>query len=181
MIIWNTNRLAVAIAEKRIPSEEKFRYLLSSYCLFAVTGYVGSIFISPPGGWIFWYEALLVLVVTYFGLLRCRESYKGATDDRLLEICVILGFPLGIKLIAFTWIAHVSVGLGFRWLLSHITLTSESPFFPFVEFFLKAISQFYSFLIAAIGAALYYWRLSIHIKTAVNGGVQVSTAPNHGI
>lgn len=164
LILWNTKALAAAISRQQIPPKEKFQYLLFSYCMYAASGYVAWLFITPPSGWLFWYEGLLVLIVTYFGLLRCRERYEGARDDRLLENCVMLGVPLGIKLILFTWLAHASVGWGMQWLVSHLTLTDESSI-TLINFLLSATHKFYAFVIAAIGTGAYYLRMSTHLET----------------
>lgn len=165
VILWDTNALAVALAEKRVPSGEKFKYLLISYCMYAASGYIAWLFITPPSGWLFWYEGALVLIVTYIGLLRCKESYEGAPDDRLLEYCVILGVPLSVKLILFTWLAHWLVGWGFREGMPHITITSQSALFPAVSFLITAFGRFYAFLITAIGMILFFLRLSVHLET----------------
>jgi hypothetical protein len=165
VILWDTNALALALAEKRVPSAEKFRYLLISYCMYAASGYVAWLFITPPSGWLYWYEGALVLIVTYFGLLRCKESYEGAPDDRLLEDSVILGVPLGVKLILFTWLAHWLVRWGFSEAMPHVTITSQSALFPIVSFLISAIGKFYPFLITAIGTGLFFLRLAVHLKT----------------
>lgn len=164
LVLWNTNALALAIAKREVSPREKFRYLLFSYCMYAASGYIGWLFITPPSGWLFWYEGLLVLIVTYFGLLRCRDRYEGALDDRLLENCVMLGVPLGLKLILFTWLAHASIGWGIQWLVSNLALTDESPI-EIVDFLLSAAYKFYAFLIMAIGTGVYYLRLSVHLET----------------
>lgn len=164
VILWNTNELALALAEREISSGEKFTYLLISYCMYAAVGYVAWIFVTPPSGLLFWYEGALVLIVTYVGLLRCRESYEGVSDDRLLEDCVILGVPLGVKLILFTWLAHLLVGWGFREGMPHITITSESVLFPVVSFLIAAFGKFHAFLITVIGTGLFFIRLSVHLE-----------------
>lgn len=166
--LWNTNELALALAERKIPSVEKFSYLLISYCMYTASGYVSWIFVTPSSGLLFWYEGALVLIVTYVGLLRCKESYEGVPDDRLLEDCFILGVPLGVKLIIFTWLAHLLVGWGFREGMPHITITSQSALFSVVIFLIAAFGKFYSFLIAAIGTGLFFLRLSAHLKTIAN-------------
>lgn len=177
VILWNTNELALALAERKIPSAEKFTYLLISYCMYAASGYLAWIFVTPPSGLLFWYEGALVLIVTYVGLLRCKESYEGAPDDRLLEDCVILGVPLGVKLILFTWLAHWLVGWGFREGMPHITLTSESALFPVVSFLITAFGKFYAFLITAIGTGLFFLRLSVHLETIASA----QSVPNPSI
>jgi hypothetical protein len=169
IILWNTNALAKAIAERRIPPNEKFLYLLLSNCMYAAAGYAAWLFVTPPSGWLFWYEGLLVLVVTYFGLLRCRERYEGANDDRLLENCIMLGLPIGLKLLLFTWAAYAAVGWGMQWIVTHINITSsDSPTqFAVVSFLLKAVHRFHAFIITTVGTGLYYLRLSVHLETIV--------------
>lgn len=165
VILWNTNALAIALAKRQISSGDKFKYLFITNCIYAASGYVAWLFVTASSGWLFWYEGFLVLVVTYFGMLRCREGYEGATDDQLLENFVILSLPLSLKLITFTWLAHISVGLGTQWIVSNLTFTSESSVFPVLEFLLNAIRKFYAFLIAAIGTGVFYLRMSKHLET----------------
>ena len=174
LILWNTPALATAIAKDQIAPDRKFQYLLVSNCMYVASGYVAWLFVSPPAGWLFWYEGLLVLVVTYFGLLRCRERSEGVSEDRLLENFVMLGVPLGLKLIAFTWLAHAFVSWSLRWIVGHLTLTSESSAFSAVAFLLNATQHFYAFLIAAIGVGIFYMRMATHLETIATN----NPAPN---
>ncbi|MCE1243831.1 hypothetical protein [Oryzomicrobium sp.] len=120
--------------------------------------------VTPSSGWLYWYECVLVLVVTVFGLIRCREQYQEETGTRLLEAVTILGVPLGIKLIAFTWLAYAGFGRGLSWLISGIQLEPDSPR-ALIEFFIKSAYSFYPFLIPVLGVAAYYMRLATHLKT----------------
>jgi len=164
MILWNTHALALAIADKRLSPKLKFQYLLFNYCMYSASGYFGWLFMNPPSGWLFWYEGFLVLVLTYFGLLRCQESYEGNIDDRLLENCVILGVPLGLKFILFTWLAHLTVGKGVEWLTSNLVLESNS-IISLVNFLISATYRFYAFIITAVATGVYYLRLREHLGT----------------
>jgi hypothetical protein len=176
IIFWNTNALAKAIAERRVSPNEKFLYLLLGNCMYAAAGYAAWLFVTPPSGWLFWYEGLLVMIVTYFGVLRCRERYEGASDDRLLENCVMLGLPIGLKLLLFTWIAHATVGWGMQWIVTNLTLTEGSPI-RLVNFLLGAIHKFYAFLITAVGTGLYYLRMSAHLETIATSAETFNPTP----
>lgn len=171
---WNTGRLAVDLAQRKVSSEEKFYYLVANNCVWAAAGYIGSQFFVAPAGWLFWYEGLLVIIITAFGLIRCRDKYRGAIDNRLLEDCIILGVPLSLKLLAFTWLAYFGFDSFFSWLYSNLTLTEDSPV-ELITFFLNGIHKFYPFLIVVIGTFIYYLRLSGHLKT-VAVGVETSNS-----
>lgn len=166
--IWNTSRLAVALAERKLSSEQRFAYLVASNVIWVCAGYFGSLFVSPSSGWLFWYEGLLVVVVTVFGLIRCRAKYQGVADDRLLEAYVVLSVPLSVKVVGFTWLAHLGVGWGLQALVSNLHPTSESPL-ALIEFLLKAAYTFYPFLIAAFTTIFYYMRLATHLETVAAG------------
>lgn len=166
--LWNTQSTAVALARGEITPGEKFRYLVASNLTWLSAGYSGPFIITPPSGWLYWYECILVLVVTVFGLIRCRDKYEGAQEDRLLEAIVVLSVPLGIKFLLFTWLAHLGFAWGLPWLLSGIHLTPESPVVQ-INFLIKAIYAFYPFLIAAVGAMIYYFRLATHLQSVASG------------
>ena len=165
--LWNTNRLAVALAQRKVSADEKFVYLVISWSIGAAAGYLGSLFVVASGGWLFWYEGLLVLGVTVFGLIRCRDKYQG-TDDRLLEHCVVLSAPLNLKYFFFTWLAFITASQFLHWIISNLSFTSDSPA-SHISFLLNAVNTFYPFLISVIGILLYYIRLSVHLKTIAAG------------
>lgn len=165
--LWNTQRTASALARGKITPTEKFQYLVASNLTWLGAGYVAPFIVRAPSGWLYWYECLLVLVVTVFGLIRCRDHYEGAAENRLLEAVVVLSVPLGIKFLLFTWLAHLGFARGLPWLLSGIFLTAESPIAQ-IDFLIKAIYTFYPFLIATVGALIYFFRLATHLRTIAN-------------
>lgn len=166
--LWNTQRTAAALARGEITPAEKFQYLVASNLTWLGAGYVGPFIVRPPSGWLYWYECLLVLVVTVFGLVRCRDHYEGAEENRLLEAVVVLSVPLGIKFLLFTWLAYLGFGRGLPWLLSGILLTAESPIAQ-IDFLIRAIYTFYPFLIASVGAIIYFFRLATHLQSVASG------------
>lgn len=166
--LWNTHSTATALARGEIAPADKFRYLVASNLTWLSAGYVGPFIVKAPSGWLYWYECLLVLIVTVFGLSRCRDNYEGVEDDRLLEAVVVLSVPLGIKFLLFTWLAHLGFAWGLPWLLSGIRITAESPVVQ-IDFLIRAIYAFYPFLIASVGAIIYYFRLAAHLRGIASG------------
>ncbi len=163
--LWNTNRLAVELAQGRVTTKEKFVYLAFSWTIGAAAGYIGSLFITGSAGWLYWYEGLLVSVITVFGLIRCRDKYEGAGDDRLLEHCVILSAPLNLKYFLYTWLAYVAVHQSLTWVVLKLSFTSEDSSTTFITWLLNAVVTFQSFLITVIGLLVFYLRMSVHLKT----------------
>ena len=163
--LWNTHRLAVDLAQGKVTSDEKFVYLAFSWGIGAAAGYVGSLFVIGSAGWLYWYEGLLVSLITVFGLIRCRDKYKGAGDDRLLEHCTVLSAPLNLKYFVFTWLAYVAVRQGLTWVMLKLSFSSEDSSVTLVTWLLNAVVTFQSFLIAVIGMLVYYLRMSTHLKT----------------
>jgi hypothetical protein len=104
MILWDTPRLASLLAAGRVTSSEKFRYLFVGQILIVVLGYVFYFLPLTTGGWLYLYECAMILVITGAGLVRCRDSYAGATDDRLLETFLVLSVPLTIKVTLLSWV-----------------------------------------------------------------------------
>lgn len=165
MYLWNTNRLALALANRELSAEDKFKYLLASYVMYGGATYADSLFVVGSGGWLYWYEAFMVVVLTWFGLIRCKTKYIPAHGDSLLENCVVLGLPLGLKLLLFTWAAHYSCRTALTWAVRNISLLNERGT-ELVPFALQASIIFYPFVIAVLGTAWYYWRLSAHLQTS---------------
>lgn len=165
--IWNTHRIATDLAKGVMRPSEKFQYLVATNVIWVAAGYVGGFFVNASSGWLYWYECFLILVVTVFGLIRCKENYEGVADDRLLEATVILSVPLSLKFLLFTWIAHYGFSRGLPVLFSSIDTNAESNLF-LIGFLAKASYLSYPFLIAAIGSALYYFRMASHLRTIAN-------------
>lgn len=162
---WNTHQLAIDLSISQLSAAQRFQYLVASNVIWVFAGYAGAYFVTPPSGWLYWYECLLILVVTVFGLIRCRDRYQNNEENRLIEAVVILGVPLGIKLLLFTWAAHMAFSWGLPWALSGVTLSAESPI-TLIEFLVKATYRSYPFLISVVGVAIYYLRLVGHLQTA---------------
>ena len=160
--LWNTNLLAVAVAQRQVTTKEKFFYLVAGSCIGLAAGYIALLIVVAPAGWLFWYEGLFVIIITVFGLIRCRDKYQGVQDDRLLEDIIILSVPLGLKIIAFTWLAYISVDEFFSWYLLNRTF-DENPYM------IAGTLKFYPFLIEVIATFIYYIRLSAHLKTVADG------------
>jgi hypothetical protein len=168
MILWNTSRLANLLAAGRVTSAEKFRYLFLGQILIVVLGYVFYFLPLTTGGWLYFYEAVMILVTTGAGLVRCRESYAGATDDRLLESFLVLSVPLTIKVTILSWAPATVV----YWAMTRYAdkIDVSSPFaVEFVQFAYRFLYVFTPF-VAAVGAAFcFWWRMGTHLRTVASG------------
>jgi hypothetical protein len=164
------------LAQDSVSPSDKFLYLAINFGIYASAGYVAVLFVSVPGGWFYWYEGLLVLGVTVVGLVRCRDKYGAAPDDKLLASCLILGVPLGLKLILLTWFISFLVMWGLRWSTLYLGASALAPGSVPRMLFEMAIAG-YGFVIAILGNVVYFIRLSEHLAT-VGSGIQSNAIAN---
>lgn len=167
MYIWNTNRLAVALANHELSPDEKFKYLLFSSSMYSVAGYLAWFFVIGSGGRLFWIEALIILLITVYGLIRCKDQYSSSREDRLLESFVVLSVPLGVKLLLFSWGGHLAIRYSLAWLMPKVAASNETIHAVVSAF--NIANDLYAFVIALLGTALYYWRLGVHLETVARG------------
>jgi hypothetical protein len=168
MILWDTPRLANLLAAGRVTSADKFRYLVVGQILILVLGYVFYFLPLTTGGWLYFYEAALIVVITGAGLIRCRDSYAGATDDRLLASFLMLSVPLTIKVTLLSWAPATVV----YWAMTRYAdkIDVSSPFaVELVQFAYRFLYVFTPF-VAAVGAAFFFWwRMGTHLRTVAKG------------
>jgi hypothetical protein len=86
----------------------------------------------------------------------------------MLASCMVLGVPLGLKLLLFTWIAFFFSGRALRWLAMTMGVSPSDP-----ESLLKILMEMafagHGFVIMVLGTVIYYFRLSAHLETVGSG------------
>jgi hypothetical protein len=168
MILWRTSALAAALAAGRVSADQKFRYLLVLELLWVALGYLAYLLPVTSRGWLFYYEGVVVLVITGAGLVRCRQAYAPATDDRLLEHLLILSLPLTIKVTLFWWGAAWFIPFALARVAESLSVSSE-PVGQAIQFFYSAVHVFTPFVAAVVAAACFWYRMSIHLATVAAG------------
>lgn len=165
MYIWNTHRLAEALGREELTAAEKFQYIMLFHAIYAVAGYIAWLFVRSSTGWIFWFEAVIVLVVTVAGLKRCRERYAIAIQDRFVEDCILLQVPIAIKFFFFFWLAHVATTYSLDWLIPMLQPETYDEARR-TNHLVSRLYNIYPFWLFFVATALFYIRLSHHMETA---------------
>lgn len=173
MYLWNTKKLALQMASGQLSADSKFQYLIASNILFAVSGYLVWYFANSPTPteFTYWFEALLVLIITVGGTLKCREAFAPATDLSLIESFFILSLPLSIKMTLFIGIALALI----PWSVGYIAASRILESFASEATVLNAIHQQHSIVVMVIATSWFYWRMKYHLtritkETQGNGG-----------
>ena len=110
----------------------------------------------------------MVLVITGAGLVRCRQSYAVAGDNRLLEHFVVLSVPLMIKTTLFSCGPAAAIYWAMSRYAEKIDVSSEFMI-ELVRFTYKLFYVFTPFM-AAVGAVFcFWWRMSTHLRTVAMG------------
>jgi len=167
MYLWNTDRLALALANQELTTDQKFQYLLLLHVLYAAAGYLAWLFVTPTADHLFWVEGLLVLVLTFYGLRRCRDRYAVAPHNRFVEDCMLLQVPLILKFFAFIWLGNYAVRRLFEALVPLLSADTESAA-QRIETLLRLLYNTYPFALVLIATAWFYLRLSHHMGAVAN-------------
>jgi hypothetical protein len=167
MYLWNTDRLALALAKQELTTEQKFHYLLLLQVVYVAAGYLAWLFVTPSAGNLFWFEGVMILVVTFYGLRRCRDRYALAPQNRFIEDYMILQVTLSLKYFGFIWLGHYVVRILFETLVPLLHVETESTAKQ-IDFFLGLLYNIYPFVIVLIVTAWFYLRLIHHIEAIAN-------------
>ncbi|MDO8995340.1 MAG: hypothetical protein Q7U77_01815 [Sediminibacterium sp.] len=167
MYLWNTDRLSLALANQELTNEQKFQYLLLLQLIYAAAGYLAWLFITPSTENLFWFEGLMVLVLTFYGLRRCRARYAAAPHNRFVEDCMLLQAPLALKFFGFIWLGHYAIRHLFEMLVPLLHAETESTARQ-IDTFLSLTYNTYPFALVLIATAWFYLRLSHHMEAVAN-------------
>ena len=157
---WKTGALAEKLKRGEIGERDAFQYLLAGSVLWTVTLYY-SVTVGARYGWLLFYELIVVLTITIFGLLKCFEANGGSGGIQFVLRATCLSFPIGIK---------VNV-------LSEVVGRATYYFFPVVVDATSfrdptRVYNLFMFLLAAGWAIVFYWRLWVHLSAITH------TTPN---
>jgi len=168
MYLWNTEKLAEQIASDQLSADSKFQYLLASNILFALVGYIVWYFssIPTPSEFNYWFEALLVLIITVGGTLRCKEAFAPAKGLSLIESFFILSLPLSIKIYLFMAISFAIIPLFVKYFAATDFMANLDNIDTAIDF-LNAIYRHHSIAIEIGTAYWFFWRMKHHLARIV--------------
>ena len=165
MHLWATSKLADQIAAEQVSSADKVAYFVLAQVLLAALGYAVN-YLPSHGSWLYVYEAVVVVVITFAGAHRVVSSYKGPIDSAFFEAAYLLSIPLIIKITLASWVAIYS---GY-WLLGaiapHINIASADSAQALTYWFGR-LWETLPFLVAVLVALIYWSRLARHVAYVV--------------
>ena len=158
---WNTKALAHDLAHEGVRERDAFLYYVMNSVMWTLMGYYGYYF-GARIGWLFFYEILVVLVITVFGLARCYEANGGSSGQQFVLRATCLSFPIGLKIniasIFLGWAYYVA----FPRIIDSMTFRDPGHVWDLIMFiWVPAFS------------ALFFWRLWRYLAS-----IQRLLAPN---
>lgn len=150
---WNTKALAQELALAAVREREAFSYYLLNSVMWTLMGYYGYYF-GARIGWLFFYEILVVLAITIFGLARCYEANGGSSGQQFVLRATCLSFPISLKInvasILLGWVHYYL----FPRVVDATTFRDPGQVFDLIMFvWVPAFS------------ALFFWRLWHHLSS----------------
>ena len=165
MYLWNTEKLAEQIASDQLSADTKFQYLLASNILFAVVGYIVWYLsdVPTPSEFNYWLEALLILIITVGGTLKCKEAFAPAKGLSLIESFFILSLPLSIKLYLFMAISLALIPVAVEYIAAtqHTIITNN---IETAADFLNAIYLHHGTALEIATVIWFFWRMKHHLS-----------------
>jgi hypothetical protein len=153
---WNTKALARKLAHDGISERDAYGYYLANSIMWTILNYY-AIATGARIGWLFFYEILVVLVVTVFGLSRCYAANGGHTGQHFVLRATCLSFPISLKIstasILLIWVNYVV----FPKVVDSTTFRDPGHVWDLV-----------TFVWAPVFTALFFWRLWHHLSFLQN-------------
>jgi hypothetical protein len=149
---WNTGAIAAKLGRGEIGERDAFLYFVANSVLWTVNLYYG-VLVGARYGWLLFYELLVVLAITVFGLCKGFEANGGSDGSHFVLRATCLSLPLGIK------VSLLSFASG--WGIYYIFPTVVDPM-SFRD--PTRVYQLFAFLLAAGITGFFYWRLWLHLS-----------------
>ena len=148
---WNTGVIAAQLSRGEIGERDGLLYFVANSVLWTVNLYYG-VMVGAKYDWLLFYELLVVLTITIFGLLKCFEANGGAEGNQFVLRATCLSFPLGIKVSLLS----VASGWGIYYIFPRVVdpMSFRDP---------TRLYLLLMFLLAAGLTAFFYWRLWLHL------------------
>ena len=108
MHFWNIQALAQELGQNQVSEKTGMYYFLASALLILFTTYY-SLWWGVVRDWLFYFELLVLAVITIFGCLKAFES-NGASDGRaFVQRAVCLSVPAGVRVNVLSLIFGLSL------------------------------------------------------------------------
>ena len=164
MHLWATSKLGDEIAAEQVSPRDKVGYFVVAQVLVVAIGYAVN-YVPSHGSWLYVYEAVVVVVITFAGAYRVASSYKQPVDGAFFEAAYLLSIPLIIKTTLASW----AVIYGGYWLLGaiapHINASADSS--QALTYWLGRLWEIFPFLVAVSITLIYWFRLAHHVAQVV--------------
>jgi hypothetical protein len=159
--LWATGKLADEIAAGTVSSRDKMLYFVLLQVLAVAIGYAVG-FIPFHASWMYVYEAVVVIVITFAGARRVTLAYQGAVDGGFFEMAYLLSVPLTVKTTVASWVAIWGGTWLIRRILEGLTLESADAARA-VSYWGRAAWELVPFVVAAVIAVVFWYRLAHHV------------------
>ena len=166
MHLWATQKVAEQIVAGQIATRDKTAYFVFAAVFYTVLGYASG-YASYHASWLYVYEAVVVVVVTFAGAHKVVSSYQKPIDGEFFEMAYLLSVPLLVKTTILAW---GTIWGGF-WLFSTI-----SPYLPTPEtaesaqalsYWVGRLWQVLPFLAQVTAVVVYWYRLAHYVTYVV--------------
>ena len=147
MIFWNTTELAVQIKAGTITEETKKNYYLAASIISTLFIYL-NIASGPYEPMIYTTDCLLTILVIYLGINYNFQSNGGSHGRDYISRAVMLGLPLVVKLITFSFVAGIVIAF-----LADMAGMLDTALVDWIVSIVSVVAQ-----------AVVFWRISEHLK-----------------
>ncbi len=114
MIVWNVNKLAVALRNKELSEWKKTQYYIATLFLQMLIAAISNYFFSWGGNISAVVATVIGILLSYFCIVGVYQSCQKHEELSVLEALIVLGFPVSIKLQLFYWGAYLVMLWGYQ-------------------------------------------------------------------
>jgi len=167
MHLWATRKLADEIVAGQVSASDKVAYFVFAAVFYVAFGYAAG-YTSIHATWLYLYEAVVVVVVTFAGARKVTLSYQRPVDGGFFKMAYLLSVPLLVKTTLAAWAAV----FGSSWLLSILLPLLPQPDSAesarALSYWVGRLWEVIPFLVGVTIAVIYWYRLSHHVAYVVN-------------
>lgn len=157
--LFSARRVADDLANGRVSPRQRGYYLAASTIVMVVVNYSALFAGNPAWTWLSLFEAIVIVVVTIYGLTACYESAGGDANSHFVSEFVCLSVPVGLTTTLCVWSIYWAIGFAFR---ETILGLSESHY-QFAVNLHRIGSNFFgllAFLVVVLTEVIFYFRMS---------------------
>jgi uncharacterized membrane protein len=151
--IWRTERLARELLNDELTELDSMRYIIISAVVYAIASY-WSLWFGESRDWTFFFEMLMVIVITVIGVHECYKANGKERGKHFLKRYFALSVPIGVKLAIFSTAFGYWVNYAFPYIAGQGAF--RDPGF---------VHRFVFFAIALAWTFTFFWRIAHHIES----------------